>query len=67
VEITLRFYIKSIEDPKEWPFALSQIQGTFNNVTNFINVTLNEVYYSFTPNFVIDLNNTALEIDQLKI
>jgi hypothetical protein len=66
VEIALRFYIGSIKDPKEWPFALGQIQGTFNNATSSIGLAPNEVYYSFTPNFAIDLNNTALEIDQPK-
>jgi hypothetical protein len=66
VEIALRFYIRSMKDSKEWPFALGQIQGTFNNTTSFISLALNEVCYNFTLNFAIDLNNTTLEIDQPK-
>lgn len=61
-EIALRHHIHTMEDPKQWPRALSSIQAVQNNVSSTTTTkTPNEVSYGFTPNRPLDLANASTD------
>ena len=56
IEIALRYYLSSLDDPKEWPTILPRLQSYLNNsVSATTGKTLNEAAYGFTPVAALDL------------
>ena len=56
IEITLRYYIHSLDKPSLWPKVLSRLQAVFNNsASTATEKTPNEIAYGFTPNRALDL------------
>ena len=54
VEIMLRFFIATLENPADWPNCIPQMQSVINNSTSSAGKSPNEICYGFTPNFTID-------------
>ena len=54
VEIMLRFFLATLENPADWLRCLPQIQSVLNNSKTSTNKTPNEIVYGFTPNFIFD-------------
>ena len=65
VEIALRFYIATLENPADWPQCIGRLQAGYNNSTSTTGRSPNEVVYGFTPNFAVDLAS-APEISPLE-
>ena len=61
----MRYYFITLEDIKQWPYCLPQLQADFNNVVTTNGQTPNEVCYRFTSNFVFDLAQPELRLDIL--
>ncbi len=56
VEIALRFFIHTMEDPSRWPKVLPQIQSLLNNTSSSTTgKTPNEIAYRFSPRRPLDL------------
>ena len=60
IEIALRYYFMTLEDVRQWPHCLPQLQADFNNAMTTSGRTPNEICYGFTPNFVFDLTHPEL-------
>jgi hypothetical protein len=60
IEIALRYYFMTLEDVRQWPHCLPQLQADFNNAMTTTGRTPNEICYRFTPNFVFDLAQPEL-------
>ena len=56
IEIALRYYLSSLNNPKEWPSVLPRLQSYLNNlVSAATGKTPNEAAYGFTPTAALDL------------
>ena len=56
IEIALRYYLSSLDDPKKWPTVLPRLQSYLNNsVSASTGKTPNEAAYGFTPTAALDL------------
>jgi hypothetical protein len=60
IKIALRYYFITLEDVRQWPYCLPQLQANFNNVIITSGRTPNEICYRFTPNFVFNLTHPKL-------
>jgi hypothetical protein len=60
IDIALRYYFMTLEDIRQWPHCLPQLQADFNNAMTTTGRTPNEICYRFTPNFVFDLAQPEL-------
>lgn len=56
VEIALRFFVQTLENPSLWPEILPRIQSILNNTaSSTTRQTPNEITYSFSPRHPLDL------------
>ena len=62
VEIALRFWMSTLNNPEEWPVTIPAIQSTYNNsISATTKHTPNEVAYGFSLNKPLDLASTEYE------
>ena len=60
IEIALRFYLATMENPADWPDVLAAIQRHFNNHRSAVTgKTPNEAVYGFTPVQPLSLQKPA--------
>ena len=68
IEIALRHYIATLDDPADWPDILGDLQNTNNNsISASTTKTPNEIVYGFTPVRNTDLSVPTKEQSTLPI
>lgn len=64
VEIALRFFVQTLENPSSWPEVLPRIQSILNNTaSSTMRQTPNKIAYGFSPRRFFDLLAAAQKPD----
>ena len=59
----LRFFISTLDDIRNWPPCLPQIQSVLNNSSSSTGRSSNKICYRFSLNFTIDLTSIDVPVN----